>query len=449
MKFTKSLVSVIIFLTSSCNILGQTSDSTGTKIQIINPTFFLDFNNRNLLDIKRDSLTFSRGYLWTSGRYGTPNINEKIVLFRNGVSVNGVNSDSVVQYTSKHISKIPPPTFPLPKLLTLHADEYFPINLSFWNAEQPVWYTGTITPVITGNNNEQTSYDFYQSLLIFHMYQGLPSINGKLVKLNVVKYKSDYEEIVKMKSDIMALQAANVNTVVVQELNFKWLHLCDSLGMYVVMEHSLTKKNGQSLKEYIRLFNDDVNTAQFVPNIKFGSLIFFYVDTDLQTQLRTLNQTIPFFARNPKTFYGRNEVAKLDIPRAKTYHGDSAATSRSNSNTLRFLSDKYRFIDYSLTDMTDVAITVTNNFDFISAAGIKFKWKLLHGSVIQEGDGVLPNLPAGESIKIKLGLKIEKIVDDSGYAIEVSFLPKDIGDFHGRVHVTQPHYQEYFTPKNN
>ena len=438
MKFLEVIILWIILIHISHQTYGQLPDSAVTKVQIINPTFLFDYNKEMPLSFKSMSMTYSRGYLWKSGPYVDTGINEKIRLAKTGVSYSRSGNDSIVSYTSKHVEYSRASS----QIITLHADETFPFKLSLWNPEEPVWYNGTVTTIFE-TGEQQASYEFYQSFLVFQMHQGSPLINGKSVKLNTVKYHGEYKGKAKMIADIIALQEANANTVIVQKLDSTWLQLCDSLGMYVIMEHSLSKSNEKSFKEYLEFFNDNSISNEYVANIKFGSLLFFYVDSDSKTQLRSLNQSIPFFARYPNTFYGKHEIFKLDIPIAKTYYADSAMDSKINSKTLQFLKEKYQFIDYGLTHIREGSLTVTNNFDFINAAGLKFKWKLLHKNLIQEGSGILPNLPPGETVRIKLNILHEQLSNNGLYAMEVSFLPKKEGDFNGRVFVTQPKYQEY------
>lgn len=422
----------------------QISDTADVKLQIINPTIVLSPDGWNSGKDAVDLTTYSRGYIWKSGTYNVNDINENVYISLNPASVRKKYTDTVLTFTSKKVFGIAKPEDLPPKLLTAHADELIHGKLVLWNSESPVWYSGKITPIID-NRKDQQDYDFYQSLSKFTVRNGLPFVNGKPVRLNIVRYKSTFSDREKMIRDILALKSCNANTAIVNQLDKSWLTLCDSLGFYTIVEHSLlpTEASSVSLKQYIGILSDEDDSGDYVPNIKFGSLIFFYVNSDDRSKVKKLNEDIPFFARYPNTFYGTNDIPGILSLKYENYLGDSSVNSNNNRKVLSNLQKTYRHIESHLKEPQKGILTVTNNFSFRNIEGTVFRWKALNGHHLVEGSGTVPNLPAGESLDISLDFPTDTFHKSGTYSFEISFSPENDTDFHGMKYITSPYYREY------
>ncbi|REA60066.1 hypothetical protein DSL64_15390 [Dyadobacter luteus] len=442
-----TLILGLILLTTFDKSVAQLYDTANVKLQIINPTLVLEHGGWDSAKDVIDLATYSRGYIWKSGTYSAKDINETVCISLNPASIRKQYKDTVIIFTSKKVFGIAKPEDLPPKLLTAHADELIHGKLVLWNAESPAWYLGKITPIID-NRKDQQDYEFYQSLSKFTVRNGLPFLNGRPVRLNTVRYKSTFSDKEKMIRDILALKSSNTNTAIVNRLDTSWLTLCDSLGFYTIMEHSLlpTATASGSFNEYVDIFSDDHNSGGYVPNIKFGSLIFFYVNSDDRSKVKKLNQDIPFFARYPNTFYGANDLPGVLTLKYETYLGDSTVNSNNNRKVLSNLQKIYRHIESELKAPEKGILTVTNNFSFRNIEGTIFRWKALNGHHLVEGSGTVPNLPAGESIAISLNFPKDTFSKSSTYSFEISFSPKNDTDFHGMKYITSPYYREYTAP---
>jgi hypothetical protein len=373
-----------------------TAQSDSMRLAVVFPRFNILHNK--VARPYHSYFMYNRSYIWLGGKSRFEAMSELIEIKKQSLYPEPDSLAQNIVYQSQMCAASNDMNGDPPKVASWDTFETVPLMFEFWNAEFPVWYAGRITP-IADDQILQNAAPFYQSIIDFKITDGNAVLNNKKLTFKPLRYEGSFGNEEKMKQQINTFKSAYVNTVIVKNYNKRWLELCDSLGLYTIIEYQLDERmNGLSEEQVRHSFQSSNFRTQKLPSLKerkisYASLLFYALKGGDKNLNKVVNEYLSYVTGYyPKT-YPIEEVSKTGVMHAPVFYADSSLQCISNKRVLQAAAEKYKPVIVAITNFDQGELILRNTMDFSDLSSSVYEWKLSeNGQLAAQGNGILNEL---------------------------------------------------------
>ncbi|MCE7060838.1 beta-galactosidase domain 4-containing protein [Dyadobacter sp. CY343] len=373
-----------------------TAQSDSTRLAVVFPRFNILHNK--VARPYHSYFMYNRSYIWLGGKSRFEAMSELIEIKKQSLYPEPDSLAQNIVYQSQMCAASDDMNGDPPKVASWDTFETVPLMFEFWNAEFPVWYSGRITP-IADDQILQNAAPFYQSIIDFKITDGNAVLNNKKLTFKPLRYEGSFGNEAQMKQHIKALKNAQVNTVIVKNHNKRWLELCDSLGLYTIIEYQLDERmNGLSEEQLWHSLQFSNFSAQNLPSfedrrVPNASLLFYCLKGGDQNLNKVVNQYLTNAGRYNPMAYPWKEIERMGVMNAPVFYADSALQCNTNKRILELSAEKYKPVIVAITNFDQGEVIFRNTMDFSDLSNSDYEWKLSeNGQVAAKGNGILNEL---------------------------------------------------------